>query len=148
MHLSSASPRKGTHLQMRSLTEKRKPAVPENLKYLVLLALLAKILLASLPKRCCSSPTLVSTLMMLVSVLCSWMLALPSSPLVLFVVGGDNPGRARVMASLMLDQVGDGRSVIVYLDFAPTRQRQCIDDDFEKWYARTAKGKECLIVCY
>jgi hypothetical protein len=43
------------------------------------------------------------------------------------------------------DQVGDGRSVIVYLDFAPTRQRQCIDDDFDKWYARTAKGKECLM---
>jgi hypothetical protein len=147
MHLSSASLRKGTHQQMQSLMEKRKPAMPKNLKYLVL-ALLATILLASLPKRCCLSPTLVSTLMMLVSVLCSQMLALLSSPLVLFVIGGDNPGRARVMASLMLDQVGDGHSVIVYLDFAPTRQRQCIDDDFEKWYVRTVKGKECLIVCY
>jgi hypothetical protein len=43
------------------------------------------------------------------------------------------------------DQNGDGRFVVVFLDFAPTRQRQCTDDDFERWNARTAKGKECLM---
>ncbi|KAK7031441.1 Sortilin [Favolaschia claudopus] len=37
-----------------------------------------------------------------------------------------------------------GRFVIVHLDFANTRRRKCNDDDFEKWYARTAKS-ECLM---
>jgi hypothetical protein len=43
------------------------------------------------------------------------------------------------------DQKDDGRNAIIFLDFAPTRQRQCGDNDFEKWYARTSKGKECLM---
>ena len=38
-----------------------------------------------------------------------------------------------------------GRFVIVFLDFEGTRQRKCEEDDFEKWYARTAKNTECLI---
>jgi len=33
----------------------------------------------------------------------------------------------------------------VFLDFAPLRSRQCESDDFEKWYARTSKGSECLM---
>lgn len=48
-------------------------------------------------------------------------------------------------------QQGDGRYAAVFLDFANTRSRQCGDGDFEDWYARTAKGKECLMghrVCF
>ncbi|KAJ6485837.1 Oligoxyloglucan reducing end-specific cellobiohydrolase [Mycena sanguinolenta] len=37
-----------------------------------------------------------------------------------------------------------GRYVTVSLDFTNTRKRKCGDDDFEKWYARSAKG-ECLM---
>ncbi|KAJ7281966.1 vacuolar protein sorting/targeting protein 10 [Mycena rebaudengoi] len=37
-----------------------------------------------------------------------------------------------------------GRFVVVFLDFAKTRKRQCKDDDFEKWYARTTK-RQCLM---
>ncbi|KAJ7089709.1 vacuolar protein sorting/targeting protein 10 [Mycena belliarum] len=43
------------------------------------------------------------------------------------------------------DQTKDiGRFVVVYLDFAKTRKRQCGEDDFEKWYVRTAKN-QCLM---
>ena len=34
--------------------------------------------------------------------------------------------------------------VLVFLDFAPLRHRQCQDRDFEKWYARSNQG-ECLM---
>jgi hypothetical protein len=41
---------------------------------------------------------------------------------------------------------GDGgRHALVFLDFAPLKNRQCSDKDFEKWYARSAEGKECLM---
>ncbi|EIM80281.1 Oligoxyloglucan reducing end-specific cellobiohydrolase [Stereum hirsutum FP-91666 SS1] len=43
------------------------------------------------------------------------------------------------------DAKSDGRYVTIFLDFAPMRPRQCGDDDFEPWFARTAKGKECLM---
>lgn len=43
------------------------------------------------------------------------------------------------------EQQNDGRFAVVFLDFANTRPRQCGDSDFEDWYARTAKGKECLM---
>ncbi|EGN96883.1 hypothetical protein SERLA73DRAFT_170248 [Serpula lacrymans var. lacrymans S7.3] len=44
------------------------------------------------------------------------------------------------------DQKSDqGRYAIVFLDFAATRNRKCSDDDFEKWYARSARDKECLM---
>ena len=43
------------------------------------------------------------------------------------------------------DQKDDGRFAMVFLDFANTRSRRCGDGDFEDWYARTAKGKECLM---
>lgn len=43
------------------------------------------------------------------------------------------------------DATSEGRYVTVFLDFAPTRSRQCTDRDFERWYARTSKGKECLM---
>jgi hypothetical protein len=49
------------------------------------------------------------------------------------------------------DQTEDGRYVVVQLDFSPTRSRKCEDDDFERWYARTARSKECLMghkVCH
>ncbi|KAF6760894.1 vacuolar protein sorting/targeting protein 10 [Ephemerocybe angulata] len=35
--------------------------------------------------------------------------------------------------------------VIVYLDFAPTRRRKCGEADFEKWYARPAGSRACLM---
>lgn len=44
-----------------------------------------------------------------------------------------------------LEQKDGNRFATVFLDFANTRSRQCGDDDFEDWYARTAKGKECLM---
>jgi hypothetical protein len=34
---------------------------------------------------------------------------------------------------------------MIFLDFAPLQQRECKDDDFEQWYARSAEGKECLM---
>ena len=43
------------------------------------------------------------------------------------------------------EQTSGGRFAAVYLDFANTRSRQCGDGDFEDWYARTAKGRECLM---
>jgi hypothetical protein len=43
------------------------------------------------------------------------------------------------------DATDSGRYVVVFLDFAPTRARKCGENDFEKWYARTAKGKQCLM---
>ncbi|KAA1470082.1 Oligoxyloglucan reducing end-specific cellobiohydrolase [Dentipellis sp. KUC8613] len=52
---------------------------------------------------------------------------------------------------LLLGQLGrreatdEGHFLTVFLDFAPVRSRQCSESDFEKWYARTAKGKECLM---
>ena len=38
-----------------------------------------------------------------------------------------------------------GRTVTVFLDFAATRNHKCGDSDFERWNARTVKGKECLM---
>lgn len=43
------------------------------------------------------------------------------------------------------EQNDGGRFATVFLDFANTRSRQCGDSDFEDWYARPAKGKECLM---
>ncbi|KZO92920.1 Oligoxyloglucan reducing end-specific cellobiohydrolase [Calocera viscosa TUFC12733] len=43
------------------------------------------------------------------------------------------------------DQTNDGRHVGIFLDFAPLQKRQCGDSDFERWYARTAKGHECVM---
>ncbi|EJC99110.1 signal sequence binding protein [Fomitiporia mediterranea MF3/22] len=43
------------------------------------------------------------------------------------------------------DQTGDGRFVVIYLDFAPTRNRQCGDNDFERWYARSGSSSECIM---
>ena len=43
------------------------------------------------------------------------------------------------------DQKGeDGRVVVIHLDFANTRTRQCEDRDFEDWYARSS-SHECLM---
>ncbi|KAF8325469.1 Oligoxyloglucan reducing end-specific cellobiohydrolase [Cantharellus anzutake] len=41
--------------------------------------------------------------------------------------------------------IGQGRHAIVFLDFALMKKRKCSQDDMEKWMARTAKGKECLM---
>ncbi|KIR51702.1 signal sequence binding protein [Cryptococcus gattii Ru294] len=38
-----------------------------------------------------------------------------------------------------------GRHAMVFLDFAPLQTRQCKDSDFERWYARSADSKECLM---
>lgn len=43
------------------------------------------------------------------------------------------------------DQIDGNRYVVVFLDFAPTRSRQCGDDDFEKWYARNGGEHECIM---
>lgn len=40
---------------------------------------------------------------------------------------------------------GAGRHAAVFLDFAPLRKQQCRSDQFEKWYARTAKDKACVM---
>ncbi|KAK4688992.1 hypothetical protein P7C73_g1101, partial [Tremellales sp. Uapishka_1] len=40
---------------------------------------------------------------------------------------------------------GSGRHAMIFLDFAPLSHRQCTEDDFERWYARSADGKECLM---
>ncbi|KAJ7186706.1 vacuolar protein sorting/targeting protein 10 [Mycena filopes] len=38
-----------------------------------------------------------------------------------------------------------GRFVIVHLDFAPTRKKQCTASDFEKWFPGSAKNAKCLM---
>ncbi|KAI0057638.1 Oligoxyloglucan reducing end-specific cellobiohydrolase [Artomyces pyxidatus] len=43
------------------------------------------------------------------------------------------------------DATEKGRIVTIFLDFAPMRTRKCGENDFERWYARTAKNKECLM---
>ena len=44
------------------------------------------------------------------------------------------------------DQTDSNRYVVIFLDFAPTRSRQCSDNDFEKWYARSAdSAHECIM---
>jgi len=46
------------------------------------------------------------------------------------------------------DQTSDiSKVVIVHLDFSPTRNRKCHEDDFEKWYARKGDGEdaECIM---
>lgn len=43
------------------------------------------------------------------------------------------------------DQGSGGRYAVVHLDFEPAKGRKCQENDFEKWYARTIKGKECLM---
>ena len=39
----------------------------------------------------------------------------------------------------------EGRHAMIFLDFAPLRHRQCTDKDFERWYARSSEGQECLM---
>jgi hypothetical protein len=39
----------------------------------------------------------------------------------------------------------DGKHVVVFLDFANMRDRQCDERDFEKWYARGKGGHECIM---
>ncbi len=43
------------------------------------------------------------------------------------------------------DSNSDGRYATVFLDFAPLQNRKCDENDFEKWYARSEEGKECLM---
>lgn len=43
------------------------------------------------------------------------------------------------------DSNSEGRYVSLFLDFAPMGRRKCAENDFEKWYARTIKNKECLM---
>ena len=43
------------------------------------------------------------------------------------------------------DSTSEGRYVSLFLDFAPMGRRKCDENDFEKWYARTIKNKECLM---
>jgi Sortilin, neurotensin receptor 3,/Sortilin, neurotensin receptor 3, C-terminal len=43
------------------------------------------------------------------------------------------------------DSTSEGRYVSLFLDFAPMGRRKCGATDFEKWYARTMKNKECLM---
>jgi hypothetical protein len=49
------------------------------------------------------------------------------------------------------DSPDDGRHALIFLDFAPLQTRQCKDKDYEKWYARSADGQQCLMghkVCF
>lgn len=43
------------------------------------------------------------------------------------------------------DSTSEGRFAAVFLDFAPMGRRKCSEADFERWYARTVKNKECLM---
>lgn len=43
------------------------------------------------------------------------------------------------------DSTSGERIAAVFLDFAPMGRRKCGETDFEKWYARTMKNKECLM---
>jgi hypothetical protein len=43
------------------------------------------------------------------------------------------------------DATDEGRVASIFLDFAPMGRPKCGEDDFERWYARTANNKECLM---
>lgn len=43
------------------------------------------------------------------------------------------------------DAKPEGNHVVIFLDFAGMRDRQCQDSDFEKWYARGRGGHECIM---
>lgn len=43
------------------------------------------------------------------------------------------------------DSTSEGRIAAIFLDFAPMGRRKCSATDFEKWYARTMRNKECLM---
>jgi hypothetical protein len=43
------------------------------------------------------------------------------------------------------DTTSEGHFAAIFLDFAPMDRRKCSESDFEKWYARTMKNKECLM---
>lgn len=43
------------------------------------------------------------------------------------------------------DSGTEGRHAMIFLDFAPLQTRQCTDDDFERWNARSSEGHECLM---
>jgi hypothetical protein len=41
---------------------------------------------------------------------------------------------------------GDQRPhAAIFLDFASLRKEKCRDDQFEKWYARSGEGRECIM---
>ncbi|KAH7908483.1 hypothetical protein BJ138DRAFT_352183 [Hygrophoropsis aurantiaca] len=40
---------------------------------------------------------------------------------------------------------GEGRYIVIFLDFADTRSRKCGDSDFERWYASSTQGDQCLM---
>ena len=43
------------------------------------------------------------------------------------------------------DQTGQGRFVVIFLDFAGVHPRQCTEDDFERWNARSRENHECIM---
>jgi hypothetical protein len=43
------------------------------------------------------------------------------------------------------DSTPEGRVAAIFLDFAPMDRRKCDEADFERWYARSVKNKECLM---
>lgn len=43
------------------------------------------------------------------------------------------------------DSTSEGGIAAIFLDFAPMGRRKCVATDFEKWYARTMRNKECLM---
>jgi hypothetical protein len=62
--------------------------------------------------------------------------SLPSASLTRFLLIGTMPRR----------DSQEGRHALIFLDFAPLQTRQCVDKDFERWYARGGgEGMTCLM---
>lgn len=53
--------------------------------------------------------------------------------------------RFLILGSVSRKQASEGRQALIFLDFAPLQTRQCQEKDFEKWYARSSEGQECLM---
>lgn len=66
-------------------------------------------------------------------------------PLLLTTVPDSTSQKFLLLGSLSrADADRKDRNALVFLDFAEMRKRQCVDRDFEKWWARP-EGEQCLM---
>ncbi|ODN82335.1 signal sequence binding protein [Cryptococcus wingfieldii CBS 7118] len=65
--------------------------------------------------------------------------------LVLTTIPDSTSQKFILLGTLPRKDSGGGRHAMIQLDFAPLQTRQCTDDDFERWYARSGEGNECLM---
>lgn len=65
--------------------------------------------------------------------------------LVLTTIPDSTSQKFLLLGQTLRGDADGGRYVTVFLDFAGAQPRQCDDNDFEKWYARSTSDSECLM---